>query len=769
MRKGGEQQPMPGIEKPTPWIPQATESKDTSKNSFSDLCQGATTWGPNGLAGQFTGQGGFPGGFTGQQVEDTTTLFENLRWYFVSNFRQVLSELFVEIGLVQTICMVPVQDALRGGILFKSQQLSEDEIKGLQHEMDREGDLSTAGWAAIWNRLYGGAGIMILVDDQDPEEEFDLDSVDENTNVEFRACDMWELFSDKQNTGDYDPQTQLHAIDHYDYYGEKVSTSRVMKLNGIEAPSFVRARLRGWGVSVVEALVRSMNQYLKATDLSFEVLDEFKVDVYKIKNLVNTALNPAATQKVQKTISMLNWQKNYNNAVVLDSEDDWDHKQLSFTGLAEAMAGIRQQVAADMRIPQIKLFGQSFSGGMGNSAQDEMENYNNMVEAEVRGKLKYHILRMAEIRCQQRFGYVPDDLELEFKPLRELTATDQETVKTSKFTRALQAKQAGEITQKDFLDICNKGNLFDVQIDTAGASVEFEDPMDNEDGEGEPGGADKKKNAKDFKESEHPRADDGEFTKGGKGAKSGKGNKEKKAAKAKPELSNPEIDSYKSRMDGLREKMRADPKDKSLRHEYHKLHEEKNAAVNKLAISTINKKQLESLAGKYDTSNVVFHGSLNNDLKGFSNPFEGQVDEGNHGQRKGYGVSFSPEASYADSYTRKETVGEKEGSLYKAVFEKGTILDVHEDPKAVEKLAEKLGVTAFMGRQRSIQPNLQIEQALKNAFPDETPKQLYQRVVDAGIKGFSVEGDYGKEFLIHDPSAIALFGDDGNLITKESK
>lgn len=414
---------------------------------------------------------GFPGGFSGRQIEDSTTIFENLRWYLVSNFRQMLSQAFVEIGLVQTIVCVPIDDGLRAGFVLKSKQLDEEQIKQLKLEMDREKDIDTAGWAAKWNRLFGGAGILILVDDQDPEEELDVDAIGENTEVDFRAVDMWELFWNKQSTEGYDPTTQEHEFEFYDYYAESVHKTRVMRLKGIEAPSFVRPRLRGWGVSVVETLVRSINQYLKSTDLSFEVLDEFKLDIYKIKNLVNTLLSPNGTAKVKERVQLANWQKNYQNAVVMDSEDDFDHKQLSFSGLAEAQAEIRMQVAADMRMPIVKLFGTGVKGGIGGTDQAEMENYNSMIESEVRGKLKFDILRIAEIRCQQLFGMIPDDLELEWNPLRELSALDQETVKTAKFTRLQQAKEAGEITTEEYRDACNKGNLFDVPLDTSKAGL----------------------------------------------------------------------------------------------------------------------------------------------------------------------------------------------------------------------------------------------------------------------------------------------------------
>lgn len=409
-----------------------------------------------------------------EQVSESTTLFKNLRWYLVSNFRQLLTELYVEIGLVQTIVDVPVDDGLRGGVKFKSKQLDESQIHELQVSIDRDDDLNTAGTAAKWNRLYGGAGLLIMTD-QDPEEPLDISAIGPDTPLEFRAVDMWELFWDKQNTEGYDPEIQTQDFEFYNYYAMNLHKSRVMRLKGMAAPSFIRPRLRGWGLSVVEILVRSINQYLKSTDLGFEVLDEFKLDVYKIKNLVNTLLSPNGQQKIQQRVQLANWQKNYQNAVVMDSEDDFDHKQLSFAGLAEAMAGIRMQVAADMRMPITKLFGTSVSNGF-STDQNDMENYNSMVESQVRSKLKYDLLRIAEIKCQKLFQFIPTDLELEFRPLRELTAVDEENVKTQKFNRLSLAKEKGEISTQEYRDACNKGNLFDIQLDTAEDRLNPNDP-----------------------------------------------------------------------------------------------------------------------------------------------------------------------------------------------------------------------------------------------------------------------------------------------------
>jgi hypothetical protein len=442
----------------------------TEQIAFNEMIQNGLAQGI-GFGSGFPGNQGSPGT---QQVENVDTIFQNLRWYLISNFRQILSQLYVECGLVQTIVDVPVDDALRGGIEIKSKQLDESQIEELQISLDRDDDINTVGQTAKWNRLFGGAGTLILTD-QDPELPLDLDLLGEDTPLEFRAVDMWELFWDKQNTEGYDPAIQTQDFEFYNYYAEQVHKSRVMRMKGLTAPSFIRPRLRGWGFSVVEILVRSLNQYLKSTDLAFEVLDEFKLDVYKIKNLVNTLFSPNGLNKVKERVQMANWQKNYQNAIVMDAEDDFDHKQLSFTGIAEAMAGIRMQVASDMRMPLTKLFGISAAGF--NSGEDDIEVYNAMVESQVRNKIKYDLLRICEIKCQKLFGFIPDDLTITFKPLRVMSAVDEETVKTQKFARAFQAWQAGGISTIEFREMCNKGNLFDNRVDTDGDPL---NPMDPE-------------------------------------------------------------------------------------------------------------------------------------------------------------------------------------------------------------------------------------------------------------------------------------------------
>jgi len=425
----------------------------------------------NGLQGVLFGSNGFPGsGFPSgpgnQNVSQVNEIFGQLRWYFLSNFLQVLSEAYVELALVKTLVDIPVLDAFRGGIEILSKQLQPSDLNLLRDTMIRQDDMSRMTDGFKWMRLYGGGGVIIMTD-QDPETPFDVSSLKQGDTLEFRDFDLWELFFNLQNTdaaySGFERMQPLDRIEFFDYYGIKLHRSRVLRQIGEKAPAYLRPRLRGWGFSVVETLVRSLNQYLEGTSLIYELVDEAKIDVFAIKNLTSTLLAPQGAMAVRQRIQIANQAKDFQHAIVMDAEDKYEQKTLTFSGLADVMEQIRIQVAADLRMPRTKLFGESANGF--NSGEADLEVYNGMIESTIRTPAKKHILKMAELRCQQLFGFVPDDLSIEFEPLRVLSAEANEKVKESQHNRLIAAAQAGLISLEEYRDAVNKEDLLGIQLD----------------------------------------------------------------------------------------------------------------------------------------------------------------------------------------------------------------------------------------------------------------------------------------------------------------
>ncbi len=423
-----------------------------SLNDFNNQCLGiGNSYGP------------------GTQVSQTDTMMLNLRWYLVSNNRQLLSQSYVEHGIVQTLIDQPVDDAFGQGFSISTDQLEPQEIEELFQEMEGLGAITGLIEACKWARLYGG-GAVLLITEQNPREPLNVEDFSEDSLIEFRGVDLWELYGDQLNTGLTQSLTVRDESENmYSYYGHPVHASRVLRIEGRKAPSFIRPRLRGWGMSELERLVRSLNSYLKNQDLIFELLDEAKVDVYGITGFNSAMLQKDSTNATAKRIQLANMLKNFQSALVMDATDTYEQKQITFAGLAEMLLQIRQGVAADMKMPMTKIFGISAAGF--NSGEDDLENYNSMVNSEVRAKVKRHAVELAKICCQKKYGFIPDDLTITWPPLRVMSAEQEEKIKNDKFNRVLSTYTSGLMADKEAKQSINTDGLVAVELDENAAAL----------------------------------------------------------------------------------------------------------------------------------------------------------------------------------------------------------------------------------------------------------------------------------------------------------
>lgn len=394
----------------------------------------------------------------------------------------LLSYAYMTQGFLRTVVKEPVDDAFRGGFSFISDELKDDEVALLLRTMKRVrsraeikrnrgsigakvqynagNDLQRSDFAAVknvgyWGRLYGGSGAIINVE-QNFMEELDPELITEDSSMEFIPCDRWELTLGATNL--FADRTPCP----FNYYGYPLNGSRVLKFLWNEAPSYIRLRLQGWGMSEVEHCIRPINAFLKMENLLFELMDEAKVDVFKVFNLASTVGSRQASQKVMATMQAVNQIKNYRNALVIDAKDEYSQKQLTFAGLAEMREQGRKDLAAALRFPMNKLFGDSATGFGG--GQDALENYNAQVSS-FRDTIEPVVIGMAELRCQQLFGFIPEDLRVKWNALREMSGLEQEDVLTRRSDRTLAWFDRGLLTDKEASEQAKKQDVLVVNTE----------------------------------------------------------------------------------------------------------------------------------------------------------------------------------------------------------------------------------------------------------------------------------------------------------------
>jgi phage-related protein (TIGR01555 family) len=191
----------------------------------------------------------------------------------------------------------------------------------------------------------------------------------------------------------------------------------------------------------------------------FQLMDEYKIDVFKMMGFNSTVLSDLARGKVSKRIFWMNYLKNYHRAMVLDMDDDYVQKQLSLSGWGEVFMQIMIGMSAAVRMPMTKLFGFTATKGL-NSNTDDLENYNSMVESEIREPAMAIIYPVVKACCRHLFGFEPQDLDIDFYPLRVLGPVEEEEIRTSKHNRIMSLYQNDLLTPVEFMKALKIEDVF---------------------------------------------------------------------------------------------------------------------------------------------------------------------------------------------------------------------------------------------------------------------------------------------------------------------
>jgi phage-related protein (TIGR01555 family) len=361
----------------------------------------------------------------------------------------LLTYLYKTHGILQTMIDEPVLDAFRDGLELTSKELGEEGIGELEDFAEEIGAWEALKSMLMWGALYGGAGLVINVG-QDPEKPLDEKDLLRG-NLEFYDADRWEFSG------------ACRAASEFLFYGKKLDATRILTYGGKRAPRLLRATLNGWGMSEMERTVEDFNAWLKSRNVLYEILDEAKVDVYALKDYASTLMLPDGEATIRARIQATNQIKNFHNALILDKEDEYKVVSNTFSGLADVMRENRIGIACATRMPFSKLFGTTAGGGgLANSGQDDMENYNAMITSRVRSPARSIIRKMIRLMMFAMWGR-EYDFSFDFRPLRILSAREEEEIKTSKQRRYLDLYNARLLDSKEIGELLHKEKLVPIK------------------------------------------------------------------------------------------------------------------------------------------------------------------------------------------------------------------------------------------------------------------------------------------------------------------
>lgn len=411
------------------------------------------------------------GGYIQNPLTNPATLYYNSSPVLLTLIWQPLTYAYKSNGFIQTAINQIVDDAFRNeGMIIDSETLDSEELEQLRQAV-YDYDIEEIKDTIRWGELYGG-GVLIANTDQDftlPLDEKQL----KNKRLKFMASDRWQCIANGISPYLAKTFTLTDNMREDTQSGITIDASRIGIFTGVKAPYLLRSMLQGWGLSIFESIIPPLTQYLKAMGVTLELLDEAKIDVIKIFDLATTLLAPNGEAQIRKRLQVVTENKNYKSSIAMDAQDDYQQKQINFSGLPEMIVQIQYLVCAALKRPYSKIFGKGSSGF--SSGEDDLENYNTIVDSEIRTPATPLIKWAVGLRCLQLFGRIPPDLKIDWKPLRVMTEKDEAEIKSKKLADMLQLVDRQIMTKRQCAEKLTEDGIVEFsEEEIAAISNEFE-------------------------------------------------------------------------------------------------------------------------------------------------------------------------------------------------------------------------------------------------------------------------------------------------------
>lgn len=369
-----------------------------------------------------------------------------------------LTGLYEGNGLFSKIIDTPAEEALKHGfdLNLKSDELNafvEDALDDLEWE-------EKAATAIKWARLYGGALIVMLIDDgrglEEPVDWEHLRSIDELRVYERSIVqpDYTSLY--QQDYGGKGVGNRVSKFGQPEYYyvssiygSFKVHESRCLVFrNGVLPEQTSNATYLFWGMPEYVRIRRALRETVTAHTDSVKLLERSVQAIYSMKGLASLLTTDDGENQVLKRLQLVDTSRGLLNSIAIDSEgEQYDFKTFQFSGVKDVIDATCNMLSALTNIPQTILFGRS-PAGMNATGDSDFESYYNFVEKIQRLMLKRNLRTLLDVvfRAGIASGDVAEepDYKLEFKPLWSLSDTEQAAVDQTKAQTALVKAQTAQ-------------------------------------------------------------------------------------------------------------------------------------------------------------------------------------------------------------------------------------------------------------------------------------------------------------------------------------
>lgn len=328
--------------------------------------------------------------------------------------------------LAKKIVNIPALDALRK---WRNWQADQKEITAIEAEEKRLGLKLKMLQCKTLARLWGGACIFIG-DGKNAAEPFEAETIGKGGIKYLTVMSRREMIAGQL---EQDPTMEFYGwpTEYTISNGRTFSMihpSRLVIQIGDMLPDpwnpIGPVTSTGWGDSVLQSVYTAlMNADSTAANIASLVF-EANVDVYKIEGLMEHMASAPYRQKLLDRFALANIGKGINRALITDSDEEYDRKQISFSALPDVLQQFLIIVSGASDIPLTRLLGQS-PAGLSSTGEHDMKNYHDRVQSIQELEIQPALHRLDEALIRSALGSRPDGLFYSWAPLEQMSEKEK--------------------------------------------------------------------------------------------------------------------------------------------------------------------------------------------------------------------------------------------------------------------------------------------------------------------------------------------------------
>lgn len=333
--------------------------------------------------------------------------------------------------IARRIIEIPAQDATRE--FFEFQTDDEDIVTRMNSWYDDVALRKNLEKAIKLARLYGGAGMVLGIDDGRPSWE-PLDTENMRSFKFINVLDRHQLqrrttVQDAMSPNFGQPETYHQSRIAGQGASDSVRiihASRVIRFDGVFLPDQLSEQQDGWGDPVLQPINQELKRFGVSVQSGADLLQDFVLRILKMRNLAEMIAAGKDDLIIKRMQAALN-QFSIHGIALIGDEEELDRMGTPVQGLAELMDKYIDYVAAAADIPRARLFNQQLGqlAGANETTREYFDRIKSFQNNVLKAKLERLNKLVLKVKDGPSGGNEPENWSFEFNPLWQMTEEQQ--------------------------------------------------------------------------------------------------------------------------------------------------------------------------------------------------------------------------------------------------------------------------------------------------------------------------------------------------------